>query len=252
MTRIFTLNWDAEPPGDVVVEVERKSLGEIVITVKSMNSRLLVRAESRLRSLIDASVRSLPFPLMDRYELWAMDAQQKPVALLSSCCHPSQFDANETHRWQACRLTDYDFSPQDIEPEVPRDAANRLEHHVNRIIVVRTWFKRDQAGCGSAIADRTQTLCEPDEFPSMLVREEWDSEEMRVLVSAWIHWKSAALLTLSCLDRPQREQLEKAASRHPFNVKRHHRLYPEVLDADSLRTTLVKARLLLSSNAAAS
>ena len=41
MTRIFTLNWDAEPPGDVVVEVERKSLGEIVITVKSMNSRLL-------------------------------------------------------------------------------------------------------------------------------------------------------------------------------------------------------------------
>ena len=41
MTRIFTLNWQSEPPGDVVVEVEQKSVGESVITVKSINSRLL-------------------------------------------------------------------------------------------------------------------------------------------------------------------------------------------------------------------
>jgi hypothetical protein len=223
------------------------------VTHPAMNQRLIEHAEKALMQIIEDAISSLPFPLVDQYELWAVDTNQMPIALLSSCCHTAQLYANEMHRWQACRLTDYDFQPDSIEPETmnPRDAANRLEHLVNRAIVRRLWFRREPDGSGTAFSDQSGRQYNPDDFPPALLQRHWDDEETNQLVQEWIRWKSAALLTLSRLDSGQRKELEEAAWDHAFHVHRHHRLYPEVLDRELLKATLVKAKLIVS-NAMAS
>ncbi len=91
------------------------------------------------------------------------------------------------------------------------------------------WFERDN--------DQTVT------FPRLLVREDWQHESAQDLCQRYLARKAPRLLMLQGLLPEDRQRLEIAAKKHPFEVEEYFRLYPETYDQRLMAAIRVEARL---------
>jgi hypothetical protein len=64
-------------------------------------------------------------------------------------------------------------------------------------------------------------------------------------------WQAAWLLVLPDLDPEIRRRLERCARQQAMVVHGQHRLYPEIIDREAIRATLVEAVLRRAENSAA-
>jgi hypothetical protein len=183
----------------------------------------------------------LPFPLQDRYELWQLDRDHRPLALLGSTDDESQISSCREQRWQAVSAMQAidDYSPRDAEP---------LERLIRQQTGLRQWFRREANGegvgldryCPARLAER---VLPSNHFPELLVRDEWSDAKADELSRRWADQLAPWLLQLPGLEIGKRHRLEQAASRQPQMVEAMHRLYPEVLDRRLLNLSRVAARL---------
>lgn len=223
-------------------------------------SKLLVAA------LQEASPR-LPFPLAAELELWLLDADDAPLALLATAIDPGDvadlglaagLDEIGRPDWSAGGRGERSFHSPSLSaqgvPEFdgagPARHAQWLEWQVMKAAGSTPrcqWFRRDATGgtcIGFRAPDRLAGRWLPSTaFPSLTLRSDWSDSTIHALVDDYFRWLSPYLLTLPDLDYQQRAGLEQAASSHAIDVSLLWRLYPRVLDAEFVRRARVEAEL---------
>jgi hypothetical protein len=199
----------------------------------------------------------VPFPFKDRFELWLLDTNRQPLALLHSVVEERQADPDVSIEWRAGYLAREQFtSPatrQLADRMRPSEAASDyLTRYINARAGDRPdaqWFRRASDGTGVGL--RTiqlagelvgRTLGSPA-FPPLFLAGGGHDAAHRCLVDDFHAWQAPWLLVLPSLDRKTRDALEKQARHRAFLVQTQYRLYPEFVDEGAIQAALVEAML---------
>jgi len=199
---------------------------------------------------------NVPFAFSDHYELWLLDEQALPLALLNSASDALQMDLDCHIEWRAGRECTRDFRsgaaapPNSMQPAMP--AGNRLSQLINSRAgesPAAQWFRRDKSGCATGLAGinlpaRLVSRRLPDSaFADFFVSMPQADTAGQRLVEDFLAWQAPCLLLLQTLDHATRAQLEKQATARALAVQKHCRLYPSVVDTEAIKAARVEALL---------
>jgi hypothetical protein len=200
---------------------------------------------------------TLPFPFMDRHELWLLDRQARPLALIDSALDADGIDLQKTSAWTPglnCRKT---FSSKaatalGVNPETTGAAADYLAGYINDCageIPAMQIFTRSDDGKGTGLhginLDSTHysRLLPLEEFPETLLDTRHHDEAHRQLISDFTAWQAPWLLLLPALQGETRRRHEQYARSQPLKLVQHYHLYPEIVDTASIEAARVEVRL---------
>jgi len=199
----------------------------------------------------------IPFPLADRFELWLLDREARPLALLDTAIMLEDIELDQCAEWragQACRqtFTSTVTNLLALEPGDEGALAAYLSRQINDAAgpsPAAQWFERLPDGSGAGLAGIGLATGLPgrtlgsEEFPPLLLATHPQDAVHRQLYSDFQRWQAPWLLALPILDRETRERLEVEACARPLLVAQHYRLYPEIIDTTAIRAARVEAML---------
>jgi hypothetical protein len=206
-------------------------------------------AAAPLLRILPEAHQWIPFALADRYELWLLDTDAVPLALLASSSDANQLPSPRRPTWHASARGDLSFRASGDGSEPAHHDRDRVEALVNATAgrpVRAQWFRRAphvEALSAHHPPQGTNHVPGPDELPELPVRSTWRDQEQQQLMDAFIDWQAPLLLTLPTLSDQTRDRLERAACRQPLALDAWHRLYPRVLNKARVKTALVEATL---------
>lgn len=219
----------------------------------------MIEEAQDLVAALEARLEELPFPAVDRFELWLLDTQSRPLALLATTDDPLRIADLRPQPWQAAPLAEHGFRSLvlDGEPARAQDAQNPRRHAAAVEALVRQaagvnpvqqWFERDAQGGGHGLPHRAPAalagrVLAAAEFPELPWRSEWAGERDAALMADYGAWSAPRLLALQGLGDPTRAALEAAARRQAEAVEALFRLYPRILDRSLIDAARVEAQL---------
>ena len=219
----------------------------------------MLAAQAAMLSALAEHAGALPFPLSDRYELWALGNDAMPLALLATSDSAARTVKLRAEPWQAAPLTDHRFRScaLDAEPVRPGEAENPRRHAaavetlVRRAIgatVPEQWFERLPDGSGRGLAHSVpspfaERRLSAGAFPERLVRETWPAPRDAALVAEYLAWLAPQMLTLQGLSDATRARVEHDACAQAAALDALYPLYPRVLDHSLVDAARVEARL---------
>lgn len=233
------------------------------ISASNMDDVRIVNADNLVAAL--RNLPPIPFPVRDRYELWLLHNRTRtPLALLRTCYKVEDMERVADPHWRPFVKTDTQFvSPtlQQLHRDKPGHALptphrDQLESQINeaaRPLAVAQWFERQPDGSGIGHQglrlnpDDIGHLLAADDFPELLISENWEDPLQAGLVEDYHDWYAASLLAHQNLNRRTRMRLEQAACRRPQSLLASYALIPEFLDTDAIEVALVSARLMNAS-----
>lgn len=209
---------------------------------------------SHLLEAVKHAAGDIPFPLRDQDELWLLDREDRPLALLCVAVNEGERETPQSLHWRPGEIAKAHFVSDHelVDAQAGRCAGQVVEDLINAAAGARPraqWFWRSSDGSGagqdgvaidSAIMGRTLAA---SEFPPLLLGTAWATPCQRALLEDFLDWQAPWLLQLQHIGREARARLEQLAARRPGEVARCHRLYPEVIDADRLTAARVEAQL---------
>jgi hypothetical protein len=201
--------------------------------------------------------REVPFGFRDAFELWLLDRDERPLALLHSVRNDSETDTRPPLDWRAGIAAHERFRSAAIAG-LAESAGAYLTRHVNSLAGgVVQWFRRsdDGAGLGLHTLGGGESLrgrvLDADAFPPLFISTaRMDAAHTR-LVHDYHAWQAPWLLLLPHLDASTRAALEASACQQAEMVERHCRLYPAMIDRPALQAARVEAALVRSQPAPA-
>jgi hypothetical protein len=181
----------------------------------------------------------LPFPLEDNLELWLFDKDDHlPIALLSSMLPDSSLPSLDPKLWSACKGPTGNASQhryphaEELEMQVNQRSGNSMHTH---------WLRRLTGGEG--VIEGTDDSIPAEQFPVLLLDENWNDEREQQCAHEYIRWISPSLLTLQHLDRVTRERIENNLNVQAISIEHHWHLYPEIIDQKLLKAARVQSRI---------
>ncbi len=193
--------------------------------------------------------RDVPFVFLDAFELWLLDREARPLALLHSVRNDSETDTRPPLDWRAGIAAQEHFRSHAL-PGLGASAGTHLTRTVNSLAGgIVQWFRRsdDGAGLGLHTLGGGESLrgrvLEADTFPPLFIATHGMDAAHTRLVHDYHAWQAPWMLLLGHLDEPTRAALEAAACRQPGAIEKHCRLYPVVLDRPALQAARVQAAL---------
>ncbi len=196
--------------------------------------------------------REVPFKFLDSFELWLLDRDDQPLALLHSVRADSETDTKPPLDWRAGMAAQEQFKSAAIA-DLPESAGVYLTRYVNSLVSgVAQWFRRSDDGAGLGLhtlkggdALRGRVL-EADAFPPLFIATAGMDAAHTRLVHDYHAWQAPWMLLLPHLDTATRRALETAACQQAESIEKHCRLYPEVIDRAALQAARVEAALVRS------
>jgi hypothetical protein len=197
----------------------------------------------------------LPFPFMDTIELWLLDKENKPLALLNSVVNEADIDDYQLLDWRAGRLSREAFRSEsvDIAPRgAAQNAADILIDYINNCAdtpPAAQWFKRNQDGSSIGIMGHnidtslTGRILTAECFHPFFISTLHHDDYYSALVHDFLNWQSPWLLLLDTLSKEERENFENHARKQAIVVDQQYLLYPEVIDQSFIRAARVEAKL---------
>jgi len=196
----------------------------------------------------------IPFPFADRFELWLLDGEGRPLALLQSAVRAADLRLDHAPRWRIGMRARERFASDALVglPGCGGNAAGYLEDYVNRragIQPAAQWFERGARGRGVALDGMNLAPgllgreLPSEAFPPLPLADLGHDAPHSALVDDFHAWLAPWLLALGHLDRALRARLEGQARAQALAVQSQHCLYPEIADEATVRATLVEARL---------
>ncbi|MDZ7596329.1 MAG: hypothetical protein U0932_16945 [Thiobacillus sp.] len=196
--------------------------------------------------------REVPFKFRDPFELWLLDRNDQPLALLHSVRADSETDTQPPLDWRAGMAAQERFRSAAIA-DLAEPAGVYLTRYVNSLASgVAQWFRRADDGAGLGLHTRKggDTLrgrvLETDAFPPLFIATTGMDAAHTRLVHDYHAWQAPWMLLLPQLDRATRSALEACACLQAELIEKHCRLYPEVIDRAALQAARVEAALLRS------
>jgi hypothetical protein len=194
----------------------------------------------------------IPFALQDCHELWLLDDDRRPLALLHSAVSANDIDLELSTEWRAGFAARERFS-SDARPAAPAEAASDyLARYINAragSTPAAQWFRREPDGRGTGLqgiglpAGLVGRNVEHAAFPPLFLSVTGHDPDHRRLVEEYLAWQSPWLLLLPDLDGDTRRRFEKHARRQALEVLKQYRLYPEIIDEEGIKAALVEAVL---------
>lgn len=193
--------------------------------------------------------RELPFKFRDPFELWLLDRDDRPLALLHSVRNNSETDTRPPLDWRAGIAAQEHFRSHAIAG-LAEPAGRYLSRYVNSLAGGGVqWFLRSDDGSGLGLhtlkgRERLKgRVLEAEAFPPLFVSTHGMDAAHTRLVHDYHAWQAPWMLLLSHLDTPTRAALEAAACQQADAIEKHCRLYPAVLDRTALQAARVQAAL---------
>jgi hypothetical protein len=196
----------------------------------------------------------VPFPFADRFELWLLDREGRPLALLQSAVREADVTLDHAPYWHAGILARERFASPAMDGLSDGGAApaEYLERYVNDRAGPRPaaqWFERGARGTGVGLkgiglpATLERRTLPAEDFPLLALADLGHDAAHCRLFEDFQAWQAPWLLTLGHLDRATRARLEVHARAQALAVQAHHRLYPELAEEGTIRAALVEAML---------
>lgn len=196
----------------------------------------------------------IPFPLRDPYELWLMDDEDRPLALLASAVCHEEIPPDAALDWRAgqeCRRRFRSTALQGLDRHAGTAGAD-LTDYINGLAGERPraqWFLRQAGGAGTALSSQPDGALPAgrrlpaDAFPPFFLREQDHGAAHGRLIQDFIAWQAPWLLLLEELSEERRHRLEHQARAQALHMEHQHRLYPRVLNPEILAAARVEAAL---------
>lgn len=196
--------------------------------------------------------RDVPFAFLDHFELWLLDRNDQPLALLHSVRADSETDTRPPLDWRAGMAAQERFQSSAIAG-LTESAGVYLTRHVNSLASgVVQWFRRSDDGAGLGLHTlkggehlRGRVL-DAEAFPPLFIATAGMDAAHTRLVHDYHAWQAPWMLLLPHLDTATRSALEASACQQAESIERHYRLYPAVLDRPALQAARVEAALVRS------
>jgi hypothetical protein len=196
--------------------------------------------------------RDVPFAFLDQFELWLLDRDDQPLALLHSVRNDSETDTRPPLDWRAGMAAQERFRSAAIAG-LTEPAGVYLTHYVNSLASgVAQWFRRSDDGAGLGLHTlkggeplRGRVL-DADAFPPLFIATAGMDAAHTRLVHDYHAWQAPWMLLLPHLDPVTRSALEACACQQAELIEKHCRLYPAVIDRAALQAARVEAALLRS------
>ncbi|HUX30364.1 MAG TPA: hypothetical protein VMV78_07010 [Thiobacillus sp.] len=195
--------------------------------------------------------RDVPFRFRDPFELWLLDRNDQPLALLHSVRADSETDTRPPLDWRAGMAAQEQFRSAAADPAEP--AGVTLTRYVNSLASgVAQWFRRSDDGDGLGLhtlkgGDELRgRVLDAEAFPPLFIATAGMDAAHARLVRDYHTWQAPWLLLLPQLDPATRSALEACACQQAELVEKHCRLYPAIIDRPALQAARVEAALLRS------
>lgn len=191
------------------------------------------------------SAQGWPYPLEDAFELWLLDSEQQPLALLQSSCELAATQSFRANRWIAAEQNDTGFiSPSLQQTQTPARQNHRdwLTQHIRQAggqPLQSVWFVRQSLWHHPP----PQGFELRGDLPTLLLKSAWTDPLMQAVVDDYHAWLAPQLLQLPYLTNAQQQTLQSAALPQARQVERLHRLYPADIDQHFIATARVAAQL---------
>lgn len=216
---------------------------------KQFNIRVMRTGMKPVRVKIDSqrlfdvlSAARLPFEAADCYEYWLLDANdEKPLALLHSSINEEEMQRPQPPaEWLSIPAAELAVADPDSDNQ--GEYVIPVNYRLQKFIEQRAgnkprtaWFERPAPAT--------------DDFPSCLIREEWEDPEPQRCCELYLQRLAPRLLMIDGLPRTVRQRLEHAACDHVFDVEDFYPLYPDVVDQSLLNAARVEARFRRANDA---
>jgi len=199
------------------------------------------------------------FPFIDIYELWLLDMRLRPLALLASATEAAVMDLDLPLAWRVGDAARANFRCASLA-----DAAEVLASQVRQLAAAKIstnpatnpatkpaaiWVRRELDGSATVMAaiqvaiEQLPTRLPAAALPRYFLAETGHGEEYARLARDYLDWQAPCLLMLPSLPREERQRLEHLARQQAEAVEKHHRLYPESVDAAQIQAARVEAML---------
>lgn len=200
--------------------------------------------------------QDIPFALTDHYELWLLDKNNQPLALLDSLVNADEMDIDRTINWKSgIACSKYFSSPSwpDIDrKETPSVCvADYLNYYINHLASdspVAQWFFRNNKTCTGLEGinlnkqlEHRQLDCHS--FPEFFISMNGHDKAHQKLLDDFINWQSPFILLLQNLSHIDRQHFEEQARKQALVTNRLCLLYPEILNETFLNAIKVEAVL---------
>jgi hypothetical protein len=200
---------------------------------------------------------TLPFPFLDSFELWLLDRQGRPLALLDSALTAENIDMRQAGAWNpglACRKTFVSPAIRElgIDPAAAGASGDYLAGYINARAgesPAAQVFARGSDGSGTGLhgcnldSAHSNRVLPPGAFPETLLDTRDHDTAHQELISDFIAWQAPWLLLLPTLDTETRRRYEQQARCQPVKLVQHHRLYPDIADSAVIDAARVEVRL---------
>lgn len=196
--------------------------------------------------------RDVPFDFRDQFELWLLDRNDQPLALLHSVRTHSETDTRPPLDWRAGMAAQERFHSAAIA-DLAESAGAYLTRYLNSLSSGAVqWFCRTDDGAGLGLHTlkggehlRGRVL-EAEAFPALFIATAGMDAAHTRLVHDYHAWQAPWMLLLPHLDRATRSALEACACQQAESIEKHCRLYPAVIDRAALQAARVEAALVRS------
>lgn len=189
-----------------------------------------------IRYLVEfLATASLPFAAADHFEYWLLDQSHgEPLAMIFSCTTASEMEKlPERAEWNSLPAIAMKIEPTAAEQEQGLPPVN---HRVERLVA-------EHAGYYAKAQWFERRYDDSEDFPSLMLREDWGSEQETDLCRRYIERKASRLLLLHHLSTSVRERLEQAARQQALETERFNACYPTVIDQKLMNSIRVEAQL---------
>jgi len=192
----------------------------------------------------------LPFRYQDNYELWLLDSNNQPLALLNSVVYQQDIGLEQTINWTsgiACRNT---FT-SNLHHQASNNNLNSAEQ-LNLLINSYSnnsaqWILKsaDESAIGldgiNLAPELINRKFSKKSFPTNLLNIEIFNKFEQLLISDYLAWLAPWLLVLQCYTDEQRKDLEQQARLNALIIKKQYRLYPNIIDQKIIKSALVES-----------
>jgi hypothetical protein len=200
---------------------------------------------------------TIPFPFLDNYELWLLDHEGRPLALLDTALAAEKIDMRQAGAWNPglnCRKTFTSPAVRQfgIDPAIAGASGDYLAGYINARAgesPAAQVFARSDDGCGTGLHGSNMDnafdnrVLPPDAFPETLLDTRGHDAAHHELISDFIAWQAPWLLLLPTLDKETRHGYEVHARNQPLKLVQHYRLYPDIVDTALVDAARVEVRL---------
>lgn len=185
--------------------------------------------------------RDVPFAFQDRYELWLLDAQRRPLALIHSVLSQEETRAEVSTQWRAGFAAEEHFRSAATGED---NSAIALGNFINGQARGWQWIERDAAGGGTGLAGgrgaEAGQAYAAESFPPHFLQPERHAAPFSELLADYLNWQAPWLLLLDTLPDETRRALEIQARTRAAEMVKQHRLYPAVADPAQIKAALVE------------